>query len=91
MSAVNVYCLLEEPSKNYLRPWTRSSYISIYVTNNSGSVVPWSRVRVTAWPDLSRAPELQSSESWNALDWLAPKVHVPPLCITTGNPQGFVT
>ncbi|KAK0718107.1 hypothetical protein B0T26DRAFT_711885 [Lasiosphaeria miniovina] len=29
MSAVNVYCLLEEPSKNYLRPWLRSSYISI--------------------------------------------------------------
>ncbi|KAK0703136.1 hypothetical protein B0T26DRAFT_729900, partial [Lasiosphaeria miniovina] len=29
MSAVNVYCLLEEPSKNYLRPWSRSPYISI--------------------------------------------------------------
>ncbi|KAK0709185.1 hypothetical protein B0T26DRAFT_804963 [Lasiosphaeria miniovina] len=41
--------------------------------SHSGSVVPWSRVRVTARPDLSRAPELQSSESWNAPDWLAPK------------------
>ncbi|KAK0703316.1 hypothetical protein B0T26DRAFT_495366 [Lasiosphaeria miniovina] len=30
MSAVNVYCLLEEPSKNYLRPWTRSLYLFNY-------------------------------------------------------------
>ncbi|KAK0703172.1 hypothetical protein B0T26DRAFT_730063, partial [Lasiosphaeria miniovina] len=29
MSAVNVYCLLEKPSKNYLRAVPRSSYISI--------------------------------------------------------------